>query len=1614
MSKKLYILFILLVCMQAVVTAQTVTIFADSAVGKSRSLKAYAASGLTFQDDSIVIRDLRGSAATNNILEQGYCVFDLAAAGIPAGATITSVTLGYYIAGINTGSITSTNFYVNAVAGDLSSNADENIVNGILKHDKLSTSNTLHVNSTGFGSSVGNQTLTLDRSLSWLGAHAGGRVSLIFTERSLVNTATRRTAIMGYTGNSTSTTTAYHRPYITVTYTAPSTCSGTPTAGVTMATPQAGNAETYHVLSLSGASLSDGLTYQWQSSATETGSYTDISGATQRTYSFSSVTATRYYRCAITCGGSTSYSAPTPVLLINTYTCTNPVYSQYFYANYVISTTYPMGAMTINTTITGDSGTVITDSMTASPRSYNNQCNALGQQGLIFYKGNTHVLQVRSAEYNQNWQAWIDFNNNGSFETTELQGSATVGTGSGAVSTVALSAIPLTVPTGYYRMRVVSVYSATLPIPCPTAYTYGNTRDYLVKIGDGPIANATPERLDFGYVTTGSTSPTMSVHLSALYLYPATGTLNIVGSSSFEVSPDSSTWATSYTVAYSAGTYNNRVYVRFLPSGSARYYVDTVYVSGGGLVPAFRIPLSGAGVIACTGTPTAGTTAMTRTVSGHATTYNFNLVGSSLASGLTYQWQSSATGSAGTWNNVSGATTISYSFTTGFSSTYVRCMVTCTASALSDSSSIVLASYVLPSSSCAPTTTNAALACSTYGMVLNKVRLIGTAGFGYLGDSVSCSTTGYNDRTNLRTTLITGNTYTVQMTTNVTYSISTQWWIDFNNNGAFENSETVGGNSSTFIDTGSCSITIPLTVSGGIYRMRVFTSYSSPLYPFISPCGGHAYGGARDYTVIIVAGFNPSAVNFRYCVVDSLAVDSSSTFEIANLVPDSGYLRFTASTGFGVSLTRGVYRTMDSIYYRGGSVPPTRIYAYFLPRTATYHTGNVRLAGGAIDTNIQLRMSGRGVFTSCSSGASAGTISSSIPIADDTTAFTIIGVGCDTNGGIESQWQRSLDSATWVDIAGATRDTLTMSGIAQKTFYRRKAFCYFSGINSFSNVVVVHYPHRILAVNLSRSTDCYEYLLTVRINSGLPSVKIVTHYGDGTLDTMVFSTTTYTWPHTYAMSGSYSIRCKLYKADTLFDSILIAHNVSFCNTIKIRSFYDTDSNCVKTSLEDFCGHTNRVKIDSAGYIIDTFAYLGSLNYSAYGPVGTIYRCTPIEDTAYWRILCAGSGYFTDTLRSGGYVPSIHYVPLKNRSPLYDFGMTSFGGFSRIRNGNILLYPRLLRGVDTINSTINYRISPRMRVIAISPMPTSISTDSLEYTWVFSRFRSSSIWLRLRRDTGLFALGDTFYSAGQIGPLTGDVRVSNNFVNRCDTVVASYDPNYIESDPSGCITSGITTEYTVGFENTGSDTAYNVHVLDTLSGYLDPRTLEPTMSSHPMVLETRYVAGMTIVKFDFPNIKLLDSSQPHGNHGMFRYKIRVRSGLADGTLISSRVGIYFDDNDVVMTNTQVNTINCPVYVTYPTVESVGGARVGGTLGTDNLLGSNDLKVYPNPVNDELHIEASLSQYDECVVTNTMGKVIWSSKLQQAHQMIATKQWPSGIYFVQIKGAMGSRTIKLVKQ
>jgi subtilisin-like proprotein convertase family protein len=95
-------------------------------------------------------------------------------------------------------------------------------------------------------------------------------------------------------------------------------CSGVPSPGSIAPTTTntcAGNSVT---LTLSGFTTGSGINFQWKSSATSGGPYTDIAGATSPTYTFTAAT-TLYYVCVVTCtnGGGTAQTAQVVVNVSN-------------------------------------------------------------------------------------------------------------------------------------------------------------------------------------------------------------------------------------------------------------------------------------------------------------------------------------------------------------------------------------------------------------------------------------------------------------------------------------------------------------------------------------------------------------------------------------------------------------------------------------------------------------------------------------------------------------------------------------------------------------------------------------------------------------------------------------------------------------------------------------------------------------------------------------------------------------------------------------------------------------------------------------------------------------------------------------------------------------------------------------------------------------------------------------------------------------------------------------------------------------------------------------------------------------------------------------------------
>ena len=93
----------------------------------------------------------------------------------------------------------------------------------------------------------------------------------------------------------------------------PGNCIAPPTAGAASANPSTICVNRNVGLGLSGNSIGLGQTYQWQTSATIGGTYSNIGNSLNNPDSTIIASVTQYYRVAVTCSGNTSFS--TPVLL---------------------------------------------------------------------------------------------------------------------------------------------------------------------------------------------------------------------------------------------------------------------------------------------------------------------------------------------------------------------------------------------------------------------------------------------------------------------------------------------------------------------------------------------------------------------------------------------------------------------------------------------------------------------------------------------------------------------------------------------------------------------------------------------------------------------------------------------------------------------------------------------------------------------------------------------------------------------------------------------------------------------------------------------------------------------------------------------------------------------------------------------------------------------------------------------------------------------------------------------------------------------------------------------------------------------------------------------------
>ncbi|MGB0870760.1 MAG: T9SS type A sorting domain-containing protein [Flavobacteriales bacterium] len=295
--------------------------------------------------------------------------------------------------------------------------------------------------------------------------------------------------------------------------------------------------------------------------------------------------------------------------------------------------------------------------------------------------------------------------------------------------------------------------------------------------------------------------------------------------------------------------------------------------------------------------------------------------------------------------------------------------------------------------------------------------------------------------------------------------------------------------------------------------------------------------------------------------------------------------------------------------------------------------------------------------------------------------------------------------------------------------------------------------------------------------------------------------------------------------------------------------------------------------------------------------------------------------------------------------------------------------------------------------------------------------------------------------------------------------------------SGYVLPNTSLEYLIRFQNTGNDTAFIVNILDTLDTSLDLSSFELVSYSHPIQFTIQ--PDSREISFLFEDINLTDTiTDEPGSHGFVKYRIKTEDTIVVNTEITNEAYIYFDENPPIITNSTSNLIyDCDnlgqhiainnnefyllagiplqVDLNESFINSAQWTLDGTNISSDltsltqqlttpgihnlNIRLTNDLcsvdttiqinvfdnvgyaelnsilKVYPNPVNNQLFIE--FDQYYQNInidIINQLGQKIDHFNFSDS-KIIIPFYYEPGMYFLEITNDnQHLQRIKVVKK
>ena len=491
-------------------------------------------------------------------------------------------------------------------------------------------------------------------------------------------------------------------------------------------------------ISNTGGTVASGMPISWESSTDAGATWTTITGASTPSYIVSAgITVNTQFRSIYTCTG-TGNADTSNVLTVNVSPFTDCYCTPS--ATYA-GTNHTTGVVTTGgiSNISKTSGDAVTS--TGYSNYSSDTLSAVPSASIGF------TVNTNPSGSNCNLAIWVDWNQNGVFETSEREFYSN--TSSGAKLFTGSFTVPAAAAGGLRRMRVRSVYYYSsyytyTDVPACGVVDWGEAEDYTFKV-------IIPELC--GVVDAGTISAVSSICPSV-----------------------------SFTISNTGGT---------------------------------------------------------------------------VASGMPITWESS-TDFGTTWTTITGASTPSYIVASGITAnTQFRSIYTCTGTGNADTSN-VLTVNVSPFTDCY------CIPEATYTgyNVTNMTTTMGVTNFSNSsGDYITSP--GYSDySSSYSVSQIQGEDVSFSATSAYS-SENLSVWVDWNQNGLFEDSEEVYSYL-TSSGTGSFSgtFTVPLTAVAGTTKMRVRSAYYYYSYyddDGVFPCSTIYYGEAEDYTFTVISSCSPMA-----------------------------------------------------------------------------------------------------------------------------------------------------------------------------------------------------------------------------------------------------------------------------------------------------------------------------------------------------------------------------------------------------------------------------------------------------------------------------------------------------------------------------------------------------------------------------------------------------------------------------------------------------------------------------------------------------------------------------------------------------------------------------------